>query len=158
MQIIDKVIKKENDFNKSVKEYKIDKETAERDFERFCEDWDIDTDVDDLDSEDKEDFKRLKKKIIKKIRQGNLVYNDDETFSYTLIKPIPNTPDGNILTISRTKGQALLAMDNYKDRQTIHKSNVILAAMIKMPVAFISKMDGIDLKILQSIQTLFLVS
>ena len=139
--------------------YKIDKKSAELEFEKFCSDWDIDTDIDDLDSEDKENFKNLKKRILRKIMSGNLVYIEaDETFSYTLIKPIDKAPDSKTIIIYRTKGQANMVMDNYKDSETIHKVYAKLAAMVKMPPAFIAKMDEVDLKILQGIQTLFFFS
>ena len=86
--------------------------------------------------------------------QGRLIYQDDESFKYTCKKPV--APDSEIIPIVRPKGDNYLDMDRYKDKQSIHKKNAVLAGMIKMPSNFISKMDGIDLKILDAVLTLFL--
>lgn len=135
---------------------KLDLETATLEFERFCEDWDIDTDIDEFDEDERTDFNKLKRQIIRKIKDGNLIYNDDETFTYTLVKP----PEGleEPLTIKRTKGDSWMNMDSYKEKQQVHRGMSKVAAMVGKPLSFFSKLDDIDVKVLQAIQNLFLAS
>jgi hypothetical protein len=64
-------------------EFKIDKETAEIEFNNFCERWDIDNDIESLSDEDKTGFESQKSQIIKAIKKGRLSVNDDGTLNYT---------------------------------------------------------------------------
>lgn len=135
---------------------KIDLETATLEFERFCEDWDIDTEESDFDEEERTDFRKLKRQIVRKIQSENLIYNEDETFTYNLVKP----PEGvtEPLTIKRTKGDSWMNMDSYKEKQQVHRGMSKVAAMVGKPLSFFSRLDDIDVKVLQAIQNLFLAS
>lgn len=143
-----------------VKKTKFSKEIAIADFERFCEDWRINDGsilaFEDSDSQD--DFEKFRSQIILSMMHGDLVYNqDDETFTYNLVKTPKNVTD-TTLTLTMTDGSSWLGMDQYKEKQTTHKGLSKVAAMIKMPVKFLSKLNDIDLKILMAINSIFLGS
>lgn len=64
-------------------EIKIERKTAEIEFNDFCEMWDIDNDVSIMSEEDKEGFEKQKNTIIKAIMQGRLTINkEDRTLKY----------------------------------------------------------------------------
>lgn len=138
---------------------KIDRETAELIFQQFCEDWDIDIDDSDMDDDSKVDFQKYKKTIIKKIMTGSLIYDEsNESFSYTLKKPLSDGTNGGYITIKRSSGASSIGMDKYKENETMHKTFAKMANMIDKPVQFISRMDDIDIKVLQAVFILFLGS
>lgn len=150
-------IEKTNEIIK--KKEKIDKETASADFQRFASDWHLDIDESEMDEDDKRDFLTLKKRIMRAIQDGNLIYNSDETFTFYYYKPTVDTEDGRVTKITRPNPGNYLAMDNYKTDQTSHKTSAVIAKMINMQPAFVNnKIDGIDYKILISILTLFSAS
>lgn len=138
---------------------KIDNETAELIFSQFCEDWDIDIDDSDMDEDSKVDFQKYKKTIIRKIKEGSLIYDEsDETFNYTLKKSLSDGTNGGNITIKRSSGASSIGMDKYKENESMHKTFAKMANMIDKPVQFISRMDDIDIKILQAVFILFLGS
>lgn len=86
---------------------KIDEETAENEFERFCELMDIET---DLDKEDRADFMAQKSTLVKAIRRGHAVIDDDGLVSYTTWKSgEPQTFKFNEIT-----GAVLISMEKSK--------------------------------------------
>jgi len=139
---------------------KIDLATATAEFERFCEDWDIDTDVDEFDQEERIDYEKLKRQIIRKIKSGNLIYNDDESLTYHVVKPLKGEtePPAEPLTIKRTRGDSWMNMDNYKEKQQVHRGMSKVAAMCEKNLSWFSNLDDVDVKVLQAIQNLFLAS
>lgn len=135
--------------------YAIDYETAKDEYDRFCDAWEIDNDESSMQEDEKIDYKRLKDQIIKSIRKGRLCLKEDETLEYTISEKTENK-SGQKLIIKRPKGEAYLAMDNYKDGQSVHKFNAVLANMTSHAVKYFSDFDGIDMKPLQAVVSLFL--
>ena len=134
-------------------EYKVDLEMAEDEFNAWAEDWEIDTETEDMDDEDKTDFTTQKLKLIRAMRYGRLEYNrEDETLKYT-----GKIKEGEV-KIKRPSGAAMMAMDKYKDREGVHKTYAILAAMTGKSANYFSSLDGIDLKPYLAVVTLFLAS
>jgi hypothetical protein len=101
------------------------------------------------------DVKKLQGQIIKAIRLGRLSYMDDESLEYVFSEK-STKQSGQKISITRPKGSAYLGIDQYKEQQGAHKTYSILAMMTKKPISFFSDIDGIDLKPLQAIMTLFL--
>jgi hypothetical protein len=133
--------------------FKIDLETAENEFDNWAESWEIDTDIENFDDEEKTDFKTQKNKIIKAFRYGRLRFNEeDETLIYNCIDIEKE------VIIKRPKGRSLMQMDKYKDRESVHKTYAVLGAMTGKLPKFFSEMDGIDLKPFMAVVTLFLAS
>lgn len=139
---------------------KIDKETALKDFERFCEDWDIDLDDSDFDEDERSDFRKMKKQIMRKIQSGHLIYNDDESFFYSCLKPLKGETDPPVepIHIIRTRGDSWMNMDSYKEKQQVHRGMSKVAAMCGKNLSFFSKLDDIDIKVFQAVQNIFLGS
>jgi hypothetical protein len=139
------------------KEFVVDRETAIIDFETFCNDWYIGYDTSIMTEDDQVNFEKVKQQIILAIRDGRLCYNrDDETFLYIISGKLSKDLVGEQITIRRPKGDGYMEMDRFKDGQNMRKVYAMLSTMIGHPVQFISRLDGIDLKIIQAVQTLFL--
>lgn len=143
--------KAENSSNK----YKIDEKTAEMEFDNFCEMWDIDNDISQMDEEDKDGFRKNKSSIVKAFRQGRLIIDREKrTLIYT-ISDFSEDKRGETLTIRRLKGADYMAADNYKEKDLVHKSYSVLASMVGRPTSYISSLDNNDLKVLQACMILF---
>jgi len=132
----------------------IDKDTAEVEFLRFCEEWEIDADTADMNEDDKVGFEQQKSKILKAIVKGRLAVNDDGSLTYTLSRSSENID----VIIKRPGGAALMEMDKYKDRESMHKIYSVLGSMTGKPPSFFSNLDGIDLKPFTAVVALFLAS
>ena len=135
---------------------KINQETAEQEFERFCDDWELDSDVSAMSEEEKEDFAGLKSKIVRAIKKGRLSF-DDGKLNYTISDKSENK-SGEKLVISRPKGHTYMDMDKHKDREGVHKTYTVLAGMTGKSARYFSGLDGIDLKPLFAVVTIFLAS
>ena len=135
--------------------YTINLETANEEFEKICDSWEIDIDEVSMDHEEKVDIKGIKAKIIKAIRLGRLVYNDNEIMTY-IVSNKSDDLGGKELTIKRPKGKALTAMDQFKEQAGVTKGYAFLASMISQPIQFLNNLDGIDVKPLLALSTLFL--
>jgi len=136
--------------------YEIDLKSAEEEFEKICDNWEIDIDISEMNEDEKVDFEGIKRRIIKAIRLKRLFCNDDgDTLSYTVSKKSCEY-SGDVLTIKRPKGEASLSTDNYKIGKDAHKSFSYISAMVGKPVQYLSKLDGIDMKVIQSFVQLFL--
>lgn len=139
---------------KEVKKNKVDRETANDEFVRFCEDWEIDCDESGMTQDDKIDFQSQKSKIVNAIMKGRMIY-ENECLKYTVSDKSEKLA-GNEVTIKRPKGAAYMEMDRFKDREGVHKTYAVLAAMTGQPDSFFAKLDGIDLKPFMAVVTLFL--
>lgn len=142
-----------------VEENKFDDETVERDFEKFCEDWDLDIEkIADMKEEDRDDYDDIKRRIVRVMKLGRLVYNaDKETFIYFFKKPQGTGEEGKSIEIRMPEGPSLLMMDKYKKGQSIHMKNAVIANMIKMPIPYVSNMNPMDSKITDAVFSLFFV-
>jgi hypothetical protein len=136
------------------KKNKIDKETAEAEFVSFCETNDIDYDMDGMTDEDKADFEPIKRRFINACIQGRITVDGG--------KIIYTPSDFNVkefrdpVEIKRPDGHAFMAMDGYKDTQSIHKLHGFLAAMTGQETKYFAKIDHSDWLFFRDIGTLFL--
>lgn len=136
------------------KEVKIDKETAVAEFERFCEANEIDYDESAMTTEDIEAFKPLKERFIKGCMNGR-VEVDGRNIQYT-VSALSDNAAGDVVTIKRPTGHAFVAMDNYNDKQSVHKLQGFVSAMTGKEVKYFSKIDISDWLFFRDIATLFL--
>jgi hypothetical protein len=136
------------------KKYKIDQKTAEAEFASFCEANDIDCDMDSMTDGDKADFEPIKRRFIKACKQGRVTL-DGRKIIYTLssftVKEFQDPVE-----IERPDGHAFIAMDGYKETQSVHKLNGFISAMTGKETKYFSKIDGNDWLFFQGIATLFL--
>jgi len=134
----------------------IDRQTAEKEFDRYCEANDIDCDIAGMTEDERKDFEPLKKRFVKACMQGR-VKVDGIDLKYTISKFTAAPFKGQEITIKRSGGQSFMGMDGFKDTQSVHKMNGFLSAMTGQEISFFAKIDGSDWMFFRDIATLFLV-
>jgi hypothetical protein len=137
------------------KKYKIDIETAETEFMRYCESNDFEIEETAMSDEEKESFADIKKWFIKCCREGR-VEVDGMNLKYTVSKLSPEGFAGDVVTIKRPGGNAFMGMDSFKDRESVHKLHGFMSAMTGKEVKYFSKLDIADWKFFQAVSSLFL--
>jgi len=134
------------------------REVAEESFNQFCDDWEIDSDPEGMNQDDKDGFRGEKAKIVNAIMKGRLVYNSsDNTFTYTVSEKSEKSK-GKSITLKRPSGRTLRQADRAKEGKNVEKSYNVLASMMGDDISLIDGLDMIDLKPLLSISSLFLAS
>ena len=136
------------------REIKIDRDTAVAEFERFCEMNEIDYDESAMTAEDAEAFKPLKERFVKAC-MGGRVEVDGRNIGYT-ISSLSDDFAGDTVMIKRPTGHAFMAMDNYSDKQSVHKLQGFVSAMTGKEVKYFSKIDISDWLFFRDVATLFL--
>ena len=139
----------------SSKKGKVDQKTAEQDFKRFADAWEIDTDVADMSPDDLTSFEDQKRKIIKAIKKGRASVRDNGDITYVLKEPVHGV---NEVVLSMPRGEGYMEMDRYKEQASVHKFMAVMGSMTGKPVKVFSGMGGIDLKFCMAVSTLFLAS
>lgn len=133
-------------------EFKVDKDTAEAEFQRFVDMMDLDIDVETLDDEDKEALKTNKRKILKALRRGSLVINDEGEPVFT-----PRvSARTEAITFYEPEGKSFMASDGKKKGHDIRKSYAIMADMTKTNVQTFSLMKNRDLDVCLAVINVFL--
>ena len=130
-------------------------EVAEKEFNKFVQEWDIDGNIDAMSGEDRDAFKQQKDRIVRQILEGNATVDEHGNISYTLRHPKGELTE---LAFNVPNGAAYMAMDQYKDRQSVHKLNAFMGSMTKQPPKLFSNMDGRDIKFCMGVTLLFLGS
>lgn len=145
--------------NESKKEKKdkniINQESAELEFEKFCESWDIDHDESSFNEEEKIDYDRLKRQIIRSIKKGRLIVRDDGSLTY-IISKFSKDHAGQELNFEMPDGKDILSMNGYKENHEVSKNFAMLASVVGKPPQFFSKLKTIDINVLQAVVMLFL--
>ena len=133
----------------------VTKEVAEKEFSDFVDAWDIDANTDAMSGEDREAFAQQKAKIVTQIMKGSACIDEDGNISYRLKKP-----QGSITEIvfRIPTGEAYMKMDQYKDRQNVHKMYAFMGSMTKQAPVIFSAMDARDTKFCMGVTLLFLGS
>jgi hypothetical protein len=134
--------------------YKIDKETAEQEFERFCETQRIDIDFEDFDDDDLKSFNQQKNRIIKALRRGQMVVDENGVAALT----VESESGESIYSFAKPRGRMLLAMDRAKKGQDMKAMFDMMGDLCKVNPVMFSKMDAEDAKICMAVASLFLGS
>lgn len=131
--------------------YKVDLETAEAELERFAEEMDLDLDKSDMDGDDLKSYESVKKVVIRSIRKGNLVINDDGEPEFTPVK-------GNLgtLVFKEPEGSNFQAMDRAKANEDFKKLNSLIAELVGKSAGEIGSLKQRDYKVVQALLMLFL--
>ena len=129
----------------------VDKETAELEFNRFCDAWDIENEIaDENDFEEKQDsadFEKAKRTIVNAIMSGRLILNDDSLPEFT-------TRNDQVVKFKGPTGETYTAMDKRKD--PLAKMVISLSQLTgRSPVVF-NRMDKRDFVVCKAIWLLFL--
>jgi hypothetical protein len=147
--------KENNAENTAASGNKIDLETAEKEFNLFCDNNEIERDETAMNDDEKETFGTIKKGLIKACMAGR-VEVDGTSIKYTISKFAPEGFRGEVLFLKRPGGQAFSAMDGYKDDKNIARMVAFMSAMTGKDTKYFSKIDGSDWKFIRNIVNLFL--
>ena len=134
---------------------KFDRETAENEFNLFCDNNEIEHDEAAMNDDEKSSFDAIKKRFIKACMAGR-VEVDGTSLKYTISHFAQEGFKGDVLTLKRPSGHAFSAMDGFKDDRSIGRQIAFMSAMAGKEQKYFSKIDGSDWKFVQDISTLFL--
>jgi len=134
---------------------KIDKDTAEKEFIMFCDNNRITYDESQMNDEEVESFKDIKKRFIEACQEGRVEVNGRD-IKYTISDFSPEGFKGEVVTIKRPGGSAFSAMDSFKDKESIKKLHGFFSAQTGKDVSYFTKIDALDWKFLEAISKLFL--
>lgn len=132
----------------------ISEELAMKDLERWAKENDIDLYVTTKDGDKLLDA--TAPKLIKAIQRGSLVLNDECEFEYTISQKSPQGFAGEKIVLSTPTSAGYMAMDAFKEQQSVHKTLALLSAMTGKDVSWFAKLSNIDYKILNFITSFFI--
>lgn len=125
------------------KDYKVDAESAELEFERFADLQDLDLDTSVMDDEDKKSFDDAKRKVILAIQKGALIFDDDGLPVFTPIRSEDKTP----IKFREPSGSTVTAMDRRKKGEDMAKTIAALAQLTQEVPQRYNNMSLRDLKV-----------
>jgi len=137
-----------------VRSSKVSRDVAEADFDRWAEEWDIDTDKEHMDAEDRQGFENSRAKFIKSICDGRLSVSEDASKVVQTLK----YSQGADLEYTVPTGAAFITLDHHKDSQHMTKLHSYMASMTGKALKEFSQMDGRDIKIGYAVAQLFMGS
>ena len=137
------------------KNHIVDHLQAEMEFDKFCEAWYIDNEVDTMKSdEDRDSFLKCKREIIRYVRDGHANFSEDGTEVKLVLRKVVLGKEEVSLKVPT--GTAFMAMDQYKEGKHVHKFHAFMADVAKVSPVMLSKMSGIDIRFFQQVFSLFL--
>lgn len=135
----------------------VSEEIARQELQRFFEAMDIDIEESELDDDDNQQLELL----LKNLRSGHLVIDQDGQPVYRL-----KTGDGQAITFYEPTGASYMAMDKRTVRKADQGKEVVdpaaakmfrlMADMTRTNVALFANMKNRDLKVCTAIATIFL--
>lgn len=132
----------------------VDAETADAEFARFEDEMDLDLDTSAMDAEDLTAFTKQKKRIIKAVRRGNLVFNENGEAIYT--PQHKRTRHKDAITFNERTGASLIAQDGKKKNHDVAKTYAIMAEMCKVHPNIFAGMVGEDVKVCEALFALLM--
>lgn len=125
----------------------VSKEVAEKEFDRFAEEMDLDLDIDLMEEDDLAQFEKQKRRIVTAIMRGSLVINDNGEAVYTPQKCDNKEP----ITFHERSGSSLMAQDGKKKGHDVRKMYAIMGELAKCPPRRFAAMAGRDIKTCEAI-------
>lgn len=135
-------------------EYKVAQEQAEKEFEQFVEDMDLDLDETHMDEEDLAGFRKQKRRIVRAVMRGSLTFDEDGQAVYTPRNKRSTHTDP--ITFHERTGASIMAMDGKKKGHDAAKMYAVLADMCKVHPKIFAGMVGEDVKVCEAIFTLLM--
>lgn len=137
-------------------ENKISKELAIEEFNKWADQLGIDYDVDSMNDEDKAEFEKIQRPVIRAIQSGDCVINNT-SLEYT-IKECDGVDflSGKQIVIEKPKGKICMGLDGYKDTQNARRLNGAMGVMTGLDSGIFPKLDMKDYSFFRSVVTLFL--
>jgi hypothetical protein len=103
-----------------------------------------------LEQESRAQFEELRGRFVECLQDGTLTVDEKGRPTYTPIDDI-----GTPITFSRPKGASIMVMDREKGEQ--RRARAMLAELTGQDASRFAKMDLADVRVLESIEMLFLV-
>lgn len=128
----------------------IDREFAEKEFDRFIESMDIFDASNDEDADDAKSFRAARNLIVGAIQRERVTINDDGE------PTIHMSDETDPITMSEPTGAALMAMDGKGKGREIAQMYAAMGQMCGISPKTFSAMKQRDLKIFQNLAILFL--
>ncbi|MDR1251108.1 MAG: hypothetical protein LBK62_02970 [Treponema sp.] len=128
---------------------------AEQEFINWCDANGIDHTEEDMEEEDRRDFKKTKKRFMRAVDEKRLVV-DGTKIEYTISR-FSKKNAGQTLAISRPIGRDFIAMDGFRDTQQMQRFQAFIASIAKTEKSLVANLDIEDRQLLVDIGTLFLV-
>lgn len=136
------------------KEFIVDEETAEIEFQRFVDEMDLDVDTSKMDAEDLTAFEKQKRRLIEAIRLNALVINEEGEAVFT--PQNPKSRNKEAITFHERNGGSLTAMDTKKKNHDVAKTFAVMASMCEVHPSVFVGLVGKDSKICEAIFTLLM--
>ena len=133
---------------------KVAADVATEEFNRFVGSMDLDLDESGMDAEDLTAFNKQKNRILRAIRSGALVVNDEGEAVYTPSNP--RSKHQEAITFHERTGASLMAMDGKKKGHDVAKTYAILADMCKVHPSVFAGLVGTDVKVCEAIFALLM--
>lgn len=130
---------------------KIDRETAELEFDRFALAMDFDMNEAGLSLEDKQDRDAAREKVISAIRNGSLVVNDSGQPEFT-----PRLSEVPPFVFRMPTGADLQNMERFKERAKITQMYAFLGGISGRPVKNFAALKMRDLQVCMALAVLFM--
>lgn len=134
---------------------KIPQEIIESEFNRFCEEWDIDNEVDRMTAEDAEDFASIKNQITRYMEDQRIELTEDAKMRVYLRFSNQIERDCLELDVSRLD---IMVTDRHGDSKNAHKLNAVASEGCGIPERLYAKVDPRDKKVVTKVVNLFLGS
>ena len=131
---------------------KVARDVAEQEFNRFCDEMDVDKNTDRMTAEDSKEFNEMKGILLDALQIGVLQIDGEG-----LATVYPKKGTVKELKFNELCGADYIAMDNKKDTQSFAKMFAIAGSLTKQPPATFSKLKKFDMKVCLTITKLFLV-
>ena len=129
----------------------VDREVAEKEFDRFLDEMDLSDDVSGFDDEEASSFSDQKEKILKAICRGQVTIGDDGRPTF-----IPRRgKDKNPITFNEPSGATISAMAAKSSNQVLGMYKA-LADMTETSSGLFSRMKSNDVKICLALANVFL--
>lgn len=132
-------------------EPRMDKASAEAEFDRFLEAMDIIADTSEMDEEDLTGFRKQKNRVVKALQGGHLVINDDGEALYTPWR----TSVGQLHFHERT-GASIMAMDGKKKGHDVKKMYAVMGDLCKVETKLFAGLKGPDIKTCEALFALLM--
>ena len=134
---------------------KIDRETAEAEFFRYCDNNEIEYDESSMNEDEKDSFDDIKKTFVKACMAGR-VEVDGTSLKYTLSKFSAESVRNKPIILKRPGGNAFSSMDGFKERENVKKLHAFMSAMTGQDLKYFTLVDALDWKFFSGMATLFL--
>lgn len=133
---------------------KVALEQAEQEFNQWAEAMDLDLDETLMDEDDMRGFMRQKKRILKAVQNGSLVFNDDHEAVFTPQHRNSKTKDP--ITFHERTGASLMAVDRKKKGHDVARMYAVLADMCNTAPQTFAGLAGEDVKVCEALFALLM--